>query len=62
MLEIKQDNCPGGCKQWHINESVPEVYGQVVAFQADGDELNFILACMDLLGFDKRSGLIFIKP
>jgi hypothetical protein len=43
-------------KSWHINEPVPKVEGYVVTFQADGDELNFLLAAMEQLDLDKSTG------
>ena len=40
MLAIKDDS--GRWKEWHVNESVPKIEGQVVTFQADGHELMTI--------------------
>ena len=47
--------------QWHINEPVPEVNKRVVSFQCDGDELNFILACMDQVMYDKQHGRLVLR-
>lgn len=32
--------------EWHVGEPIPEDLGRVVTFQADGDELEMILAAM----------------
>ena len=34
-------------RQWHVGEPLPEVTGCVITFQADGDELDIILASLD---------------
>jgi hypothetical protein len=47
-------------RQWYINEPVPKVEGYVVTFQADGDELNFLLAAMEHLNFDKATGKLSV--
>lgn len=33
--------------QWHVGEPFPSVLGRVVTFQADGDELDLILAALE---------------
>ena len=32
--------------EWHLSEPIPDNLGQVVTFQADGDELNLFLDAM----------------
>ena len=49
MLGIKDDS--GRWKEWHVNESVPKIEGQVITFQADGHELELFLRAMQQ-GFD----------
>jgi hypothetical protein len=48
MLGIKQK---GRWIEWHVNEAVPKIEGQVVTFQADGHELELFLRAMEE-GFD----------
>ena len=43
MLYIK--NAVGG-QEWHVGEPLPKVIGRVVTFQADGDELDFIIQAL----------------
>jgi hypothetical protein len=45
---------------WHINEPAPKVEGYVVTFQADGDELYYLLAAMEHLNFDKATGKLSV--
>ena len=45
MLAIKDDS--GRWKVWHVGESLPQIEGRVITFQADGDELDIILASLD---------------
>jgi hypothetical protein len=61
MLLIKwhnEDERAVAC-EWHTNEPVPPVEGPVVTFQADGDELNYLLACMRKILYDKPTGCLF---
>jgi hypothetical protein len=37
----------GRWKEWHVGEPLPELEGGVITFQADGDELDIILASLD---------------
>ena len=57
MLGIKDDR--GKWIEWHINEPVPQLEGQVIEFQADGDELNFLLACMQKVRAEKDTGNLY---
>lgn len=59
MLAIKDDK--GRWREWHINESFHGVLGRVVQFQADGDELNFLLTCMEKVNYDKQSGAVSLQ-
>jgi hypothetical protein len=45
MLGIKDKN--GRWKEWHVNEPLPKIEGQVVTFQADGHELELFLRAME---------------
>ncbi len=45
MLGIKDNK--GRWIEWHVNESVPELKGQVITFQADGHELQLIIAALE---------------
>lgn len=45
MLAIKDDT--GHWKEWHVGDPLPEIEGRVITFQADGDELDVILASLD---------------
>ena len=40
-------------KTWHTGDPVPKIKERVVTFQADGDELNLILAAMRRLNADQ---------
>lgn len=44
MLFIKQDWQPEA--NWHVGETLPIITARVVTFQADGDELEVILAAL----------------
>jgi hypothetical protein len=46
MLGIKDKN--GRWREWHVNERVPEMDGQVITFQADGHELELIQIAMNM--------------
>jgi hypothetical protein len=46
MLGIKDKN--GRWREWHVNEGIPTINGQVVEFQADGHELDLILIAMGM--------------
>jgi hypothetical protein len=34
-------------QEWHVGDSAPAILGRVVAFQADGDELEIIVAAIN---------------
>jgi hypothetical protein len=55
MLGIKDKN--GRWQEWHVNEGLPKIEGQVVEFQADGHELDMILIAMSM-NYDYRGGLL----
>ena len=55
MLVIREAKKP--YKVWHVNEPVPDFYGPVVDFQADGHELELILLAMES-GYDYKGNLI----
>jgi ferredoxin-like protein FixX len=56
MLGIKDRN--GRWREWHVNESMPKIDGQVVEFQADGHELDLILLAMAMpYNYDGTIGL-----
>lgn len=40
--------------QWHVGEPLPTIQGRVVTFQADGEELDLILAALDSMGKEKE--------
>lgn len=45
MLAIKDDS--GRWQEWHVGEPLPTLEGRVITFQADGDELDVLLASLD---------------
>lgn len=50
MLSMKGND--GRWRKWYVNEPVPEVHG-VVAFHADGHELDLIIIAMGMIyGYD----------
>jgi len=59
MLGIKDGT--GSWREWHVNEGVPELQGQVITFQADGHELEMILLAMRS-GFTYRNKLVPTCP
>ena len=60
MLIIRDEGREGERgAEWHINEPVPPIEGPVVKFQADGDELNFLLKCMSDFVYVKSTGEIY---
>jgi hypothetical protein len=48
-------------RTWHINEPAPEIHGYSQEFFISGDELRFLLACMDNVAYDKVTGKLSLK-
>ena len=46
MLALKEGLHSWMRGNWHIGEPMPEIYGAVVTFQADGHELEVLLLGM----------------
>ena len=59
MLAYKDED--GHWQEWHINETPPVIPGCVVTFQVDGDELNYLFACMKHVLYDKTTGGLRIR-
>jgi hypothetical protein len=59
MLGIKDKT--GRWREWHVGDSIPELHGQVITFQADGHELEMILIAMGMV-FTYKGTLTQYRP
>lgn len=48
MLFIKSDDGRRWGQSWHVGDPLPTIKGQVVQFQADGNELEVIMEALNL--------------
>lgn len=46
VIEKDYVNGTDDVQRWHVGEPLPEITHRVVTFQADGDELEMIVAAM----------------